>query len=33
MRAMLAQLCRLLLEWLEPADERDIVTQIKETWL
>jgi len=29
---MLAQLCRLCLEWFEPPDERDIVTQVKERW-
>ncbi len=29
MRAALAQLCRLLLEWLEAPDARDITTEIK----
>ncbi len=33
MRAALAQFCRLLLEWLEPPDARDLMTQIEERWL
>lgn len=33
LRRACAQLARLVLEWLESPDERDIVTQIKETWL
>lgn len=32
MKAVLAQLCRLLLEWCETPDERDIVTEIKQKW-
>jgi hypothetical protein len=33
MRSALAQLLRLLLQWVESnSDERDIVTQVHETW-